>query len=264
MISIINRVLQTAMTTEQKVNLLREFLQVIILRITYDKGYFKHLSFVGGTALRLLYDLRRFSEDLDFSLIEKKAYGLDRLAADLLRELTNYGLQVELTKHSKKTVQSIDIRFENILYDLKLSPLKSQKILIRFEIDSNPPQGWTTDVSLINKVYIFTVTHFDLPSLFALKLHACFYRKYTKGRDFYDLIWYLGKKIKPNYRLLNNAIEQTQRTKASIDDKNFEDFLRKNIERIDFARAKRDVERFLEDKSELRLFDKELILKITS
>lgn len=259
---IIRRVLHAGKTQEEKINALREFLQVLILRIIYDKGYFKNLSFFGGTALRFLYDLRRFSEDLDFSLIEKNRYRFDKLVSDLSRELTNYGLHADITKKDKKTVQNIDIRFKNVLHELNLSPLKSQKIFIRFEIDTNPPKGWTTRVSLINRLYIFTVTHFDLPSLYALKVHACFYRKYTKGRDFYDLIWYLGKGIKPNYLLLNNAIKQTEKTKSVIDEDNFKDFLRRKIKKVDFSAIKRDVERFLEDKSELRLFDKKLMLKI--
>jgi len=260
MMGILEKLLQSKQSNEEKINYLREFLQVLILRIIYNKGYFGNLSFVGGTALRFLYDLKRFSEDLDFSLIEKKNYIFNKLSGDLYRELENYGFKLDINKKDSKIVQTIDLKFKNILHELNLSPIKSHKILIRLEIDTNPPKGWTTQVTLINKTYIFTVTHFDLSSLYALKLHACFYRKYTKGRDFYDLIWYLSKKSEPNYLLLNNAIKQTEKSVVKINKNNFKDFLCTKIEKIDFKKVKRDVERFLEDKNELRLFDKNLIL----
>jgi len=259
---IIEKLLQTKRTNEEKANYLREFLQVLLLKTLNSNGYFKNLSFVGGTALRLFYDLRRFSEDLDFSLFDKKGYHFERLTKSLFRDLTDYGFQLDITATMSKTVQSIDLRFKGLLYQLHLSPIKTQKLFIRLEIDTNPPKGWQTQISLINRTFVFTVTHFDLPSLYALKLHACFYRKYTKGRDFYDLVWYLGKKINPNYKLLNNAIKQTEKIYLDVSERNFRNFLKKKIEKVDFQKIKRDVERFLEDKSELAIFDKELVLNL--
>ncbi|MDI6841098.1 MAG: hypothetical protein QMD71_09705 [bacterium] len=93
-------------------------------------------------------------------------------------------------------------------------------------------------------------------------MHACFFRKYTKGRDFYDLLWYLGKKLLPNFELLNNAIEQTEHKKVNVDAENFNDFLREKLAKIDFVRVRKDVARFIEDKNELKLLDKDLILKL--
>lgn len=259
---IIRKVVQAGATNEEKVNQVREFLQVLLLRIVFDRGYFKNLSFIGGTALRLLYDLRRFSEDLDFSLINSRHYQFKRFVRDLFRSLEQYALPADVTTKDQTAVQRIDVRFKNILQELGLSAIKSQKIFIRLEIDSNPPAGWTSQVSLINRVYVFTVTHFDLASMYALKVHACFYRTYIKGRDFYDLIWYLGKKIEPNYDLLNNAIMQTEHIRSNINKNTFTPFLRHKIKNIDFKTIRKDVERFLEDKSELRLFDQELMLSI--
>jgi hypothetical protein len=107
-----------------------------------------------------------------------------------------------------------------------------------------------------SEVFVFTVLRFDLASLYATKLHACFFRKYTKGRDIYDLIWYLGKELLPNFTLLNNAIEQTEGKNSTLNRDNFKEFLIRKIEEIDFIKAKKDVERFLVDKDELRLFNK--------
>ena len=132
--------------------------------------------------------------------------------------------------------------------------------MIKIDIDTNPPLGSTTQLSLINEMsFVFTATHFDLPSLYATKLHACFYRKYVKGRDFYDLIWYLGKGISPNFTVLNNAIIQTQKQDLKISEKTFKEFLLKGLSKIDFTKARKDVERFLIDKSELRLINADVI-----
>ena len=125
----------------------------------------------------------------------------------------------------------------------------------------NPPDGGEVEKTLINRMFMLNVAHFSLPSLYATKLHACFFRKYVKGRDFYDLLWYLGKKIKPNYVLLNNAIRQTEGKVEALDESNLKDFLLRRIEKVDFREVKKDVERFLEDKNDLKLLEKSVITK---
>ncbi len=263
MLDILKDQLKAAKGQEEKINLAREFLQLLALKIIYDNGYFKNLAFVGGTALRILYKVQRFSEDLDFSLVEPKKYSPEDLSGILERNLTQYGFGVELAAKKTKTVHNFQLRFRELLYSLGLSPLKSQKLMIKLDIDTNPPKGHKLELSLVNEMsFLFSVTHFDLSSLYATKLHACFYRTYTKGRDFYDLIWYLGRDLLPNFILLNNAIEQTQHVKLNIGPKTLKAFLIERIDKVDFPAAKRDVERFLIDKSELKLFDKTMLRKI--
>jgi len=247
-------------TREEKLNHLRETLQILILKIIYDTGYFRNLSFVGGTALRILYDLRRFSEDLDFSLFEKSHYDFRQLGNCLHQHLRNYGLEADFKVQQKNTVQGIEIRVTNILLPLGLSSHKGEKLFIKLEIDSNPPAGAKTEISLINRIYVFTVTHNDIPSLFATKLHACFFRGFIKGRDFYDLLWYLGKRIKPNFDLLNNAIQQTHPGRTPVTESNFKEFLENELGKIDLKKAQQDVARFLEDKQELKLIDRKTFL----
>jgi len=145
---------------------------------------FKTMAFVGGTALRILFDLRRFSEYLDFSITKEKDYDFRKLSQDLKYQLKKYGLNADFRENEQKIVQNIMLRFKDILPALGLSPLKSQKLSIRLEIDTNPPAGWKTDISLINKMFAFTVVHYDIPSLYAAKLCACFFRKYVKGQRF--------------------------------------------------------------------------------
>ena len=259
MIEVIKQQITPGMDSNQKLNRVREFLQMACLKTIYDKGAFNSLSFTGGTALRFIFGLRRFSEDLDFSLFEPKGYSFRELNEEIIRGFTLSGIKVESTPKEVKTVHSAMFKFSGLLKDAGISPLESQKLSIKIEVDTNPPKGGRLVNTLVNKVYVVNLTHFDLASLFATKLHACFYRKYTKGRDFYDFIWYLSRKQKPNFTLLNNAIIQTQGEDPGINEANFKGFLLKGIEKIDLKEAAKDVERFLEDKAGLKLFDQKSI-----
>ena len=260
MIDILQSQLKTTMTGEEKINTAREFLQLLILKIIYDNGYFKNLTFTGGTALRILYKTRRFSEDLDFSLTSRNHYQFESFIKTLRLNLGQSGFLADVIPREVKTVEAVELRFRGLLYRLGLSKLKSQKLMIKLEIDTNPPKGYAAEVSLVNEMaFFFTATHFDLSSLYATKLHACFYRKYTKGRDFYDLIWYLGRKTVPNFTVLNNAIKQTEGRDLKINENNLAEFLLDRLRKIDLNAARKDVERFLVDKSELRLLDSQMI-----
>jgi len=259
MIDVIKQQFNEGMSISQKLNVARETLQILTLKILYEKKFFDQIAFVGGTSLRMLYDLRRFSEDLDCSLIRKQRYSFDRIHKELLREFHLYNLPFEAKVRTANNVHGMMMKFTGLLKELGLSELPGQKLSIKLEVDVNPPGGWKLGKTIVNKIYMFNITHYELPSLYAGKLHACFYRKFAKGRDFYDLVWYLGKKVKPNLLLLNNAIKQTHNENAGITEDNFKSFLLENIDRIDFSKAKKDVERFLEDKKELDLLDAELI-----
>jgi predicted nucleotidyltransferase component of viral defense system len=255
MIDVIKQLITNIPDIEGKLNRAREFLQIIILKILYDKTTLDCLSFTGGTALRILFDLRRFSEDMDFSLIKKEEYNFGDIHQELVSGLKLHGLNVDIKPNKENNAHNLLLRFSELLKPLGISPLSSQKLVIKLEIDANPPIGGHIVSTLVNKTYMFNIVHFDLSSLFATKLHACFYRKYTKGRDYYDFLWYTGKKIKPNYALLNNAIAQTQGNAPLINEGNLKSFLLKNIEQVDFAKVRQDVGRFLEDKGELKLLE---------
>jgi len=261
MIEFFKQYISSAAKTEDKINKLREALQLLVLKILQDKGYFANMVFVGGTALRILYDMRRFSEDLDFSVINKKNYDFSKIISEIKREFKLSGIEIETKTKAAKTVQGSMLRFPNLLYALGLSGLRGQKLSVKIEVDSNPPPGWRIEDTIVNKIYILNITHFDIPSLYATKIHACFFRKYTKGRDFYDLMWYLGKRTKPNYLLLNNAIKQTHAKAYDLNEANIKDFLLEKIANINFDAIKKDVERFLEDKNEIKLLTKEVIEK---
>ncbi len=133
--------------------------------------------------------------------------------------------------------------------------------MINVVIDTNPPRGGTMELTLVNRSFLFTIRHFTLSSLFATKLHACFFRKYVKGRDYYDLLWFLGKKTIPDFALLNRAVVQTEGVDLAIGEHNFDHFLQQKISTVNFDLVKTDVAPFIEDKGELKLLEKEIILK---
>ncbi|MBI3590085.1 MAG: nucleotidyl transferase AbiEii/AbiGii toxin family protein [Candidatus Melainabacteria bacterium] len=230
---------------------LTEFLQHLVLQSLYRQNAFKYLTFTGGTALRLLYKTGRFSEDLDFSQTGKSDIKLKTLISKIQNDLLLLGIHFEAYTKDEKVVFKSDFRFPEILKELNLSPLKEQKLTIKFEVDKNPPKGGNKEILLVTSPVSYSVSVFDLPSLFATKLHAIFYRKYTKGRDYYDLIWYLGRQVKPNFKLLNNAIKQTEGNLEKIDENNFKEKLINHLETTDFKKVKDDVERLIIEHEEL-------------
>lgn len=261
MIELLKKEIAGKKPLEDKVNHLREILQIVCLKVLYDKGRFSNLTFTGGTALRILYGLRRFSEDLDFFLTVKKGYDFGAIASDLKRGFALNGLDAALKTWGLSDVDNATMIFPGLLTNVGLSRASEQDISIKLEISLNPPAGGSVEKTLINRMFLLNVAHFSLPSLYATKLHACFFRKHVKGRDFYDLLWYLGKKIKPDYALLNNAIKQTESKFQALDESNVKDFLCRRLEGVDFKELKEDVERFLEDKNDLKLLKKDVIIK---
>lgn len=259
MIDVIKQQFNENMSLNRKVNVTREFLQILCLKIMNEKKMFDHLAFLGGTSLRILYDLRRFSEDLDFSLINPQEYSFKEIPAQYVSAFKLYGLEINTKSKSVNNIDSMMLKFPGLLKELELSPMESQNISIKWDVDTNPPKEWNTANTIINKHFMFNIAHYDLSSLFAGKLHACFHRKFTKGRDWYDFIWYLTKKIKPNFNQLNNSVEQTENVPSNINNNNFKEHLLKSIETLDFNFVKKDVERFLDDKTELSLFDRSSI-----
>lgn len=245
----------------EKRNALREYLQSLILKILFEKKYFKELIFVGGTALRFIHSAKRFSEDLDFSSFSD-ASGFVGMLKELEHGLRSYNLAVNTKKKTAGNVRNVFLRFPGILEKLGISGHRNESISVKLEIDYNPPKGGKTELHLLNKDFSFYVMSYDLPSLMAGKIHAVLFRKYAKGRDYYDLVWYLSKKIMPNMELLNNAIFQTEKFNIPDLEARWKDLLKFKIIDTDFKIIEKDVLPFLEDPSETLLLKKEMILDI--
>jgi hypothetical protein len=242
------------------VNVLREYLQARVLTGLQQAGAFIPLAFMGGTALRFLYRVPRFSEDLDFTL-ERDAEGFDfeTLLERVERSLVREGYVVTVKLNTRATVVKAMIGFPGLLGEAGLSPHADQHLRIRLEVDTGPPAGAGLAVSTINRFGILRIQHHDMPSLFAGKVAAVLAREYTKGRDYYDLFWYLSRepKLEPNIELLRNALQQTAPELAIRAAGDWRGSLAGRFESTDWADARRDVAPFLEHVGEGAMIDRE-------
>lgn len=250
---------------DAKLNTLREYLQAYALRVMHNEGVFRSTAFVGGTALRFLYGLPRFSEDLGFSSEKGKPnYTFAQLMVKIKSEFELSGYNISVVYDDTKTVNDAFFKFEGLLYEAGLSPLKSRKMSIRLEIDTNPPKGAVLVTQLVNKYFPITFLAYDTASLFSAKVHALLSRRYTKGRDFFDLGWYLSrwKGIIPNLDLLAQALKQTGWKREMPTQGNWRGLLKTVVEKADWDTVKKDVEHFLENPSDVDIFTKENILHL--
>jgi len=238
---------------------LSECLQHLILQSLYRHGAFQHLIFSGGTALRILYATGRYSEDLDFSLEGRGPQPLEHLFRKVQKDLQIQGFPSDLHTKREKTVWKADLRFPGLLQAFDLSPLAGQKLTVKCEVDTRPPRGGIREMMLVTTPVSYTVAAYNLPSLFALKLHAIFCRSYTKGRDYYDLVWYLGKRVVPNFKLLNSAILQTEGSGHEIRQDRFKLKLMEHLKKVDVKKVRSEAERFVIDRRALEFLDTEPI-----
>ena len=192
--------------------LVREYLQARILESLQDTGTFLRWAFVGGTALRFLFSIPRFSEDLDFSLITPgKDADFKSATAEVKRVFEREGYSIDVKVSEKKTVASAWVRFPGLPHEIGISSYAAQVLSIKLELDTNPPAGAHIENSVVRRHVTLNLCHYDKASLLAGKIHAVLSRQWTKGRDLYDLVWYLADRTwpAPNLDLLNAALEQT-------------------------------------------------------
>lgn len=246
---------------------IREYLQARVLQVLQEKTAFAIWAFLGGTALRFLYSLPRFSEDLDFSLVKP---GLDDGFSDVVKAIKAVfeaeGYRVGIKANIKKNVKSAFVKFEGLLFELGYSPHRSEVISIKIELDTNPPEGANVVSTIIRKYMILNIQHYDKSALLAGKLHALLARKYLKGRDVYDLFWYLSDKNwpEPNLLLLNNALRQTGWQGETIIPENWKNILADKVKSYNWKRVIEDVRPFLERPEELRLLNQENFIQLLS
>ena len=246
-----------------KLNKLREYLQAFVLRSFHESEAFRPLAFVGGTALRFLHNLPRFSEDLDFSLVSQDGYaGMDWMAK-VKRDLVLAGFNAQVAWNDRKVVHTGWIRLEGLLQEAGLSGMPDQKLSIKLEIDTRPPPGWRCERQVIFKHTSFLVQHYDLPSLLAGKLHAAITRGYSKGRDWYDLLWYLAQRppVAPNAIMLQNALDQTQ-GKGFCDAQSWRALIRVRLKSLDIDAVLDDVFPFLERPQDAALLSRDNLLNL--
>lgn len=242
-------VVRAAPTPNLARHVAREYLQARILGSLQRVGAMVPLAFHGGTALRFLYAIPRYSEDLDFALERPLGTYDFRVYLRAIRaDLTAEGYAVEMKVSDHRVVHGAFIRLPGLLNELGLSPHRAEVLAIKVEVDTRPPSGAVLATTVIRRHVTLQLQHHDRASLLAGKLHAILQRPYTKGRDVYDLLWYLSDPTwpEPNLSLLNNALHQTSWVGEEITEMNWRAVVLARLRAASWDTIAADVRPFLE------------------
>lgn len=258
---------------------LKEIIQEIALFGLWRSKFFEHAAFYGGTALRILYGLDRFSEDLDFSLLQpQEGFNLRKYEASLINEIQSFGLRVEVEtklKSSETTVQSAFIKANTLIHLLKVEVPKDiqktvqaeEKLKIKFELETDPIPGFETESKVLTQPLPFTVRSYKLPYLFAGKMHALLCRDWgrrVKGRDWYDFVWFIGRDVP----VATNYLEQKMRAsdhwtrEESLTIESLSELVCDQANKMDLRRAQEDVIRFVNDPRSIEVWSPEFFVQL--
>jgi len=246
-------------------NLVREYCQARILQFLQEEGAFRTWIFHGGTALRFLHLLPRYSEDLDFALAGPAAkLDFAGIIAGVRAAFEAEAYRAKSDINDARPVKSAFIGFPGLLYELGLSPRPAEALSIKIELDSRPPSGGKTETSVFRRFVLLNVLHHDKASFLSGKLHAILARPYVKGRDLYDLFWYLSDRLwpEPNIPFLDSALKQTKWKEPEITASNWASVVARRLGDIDWKKAVEDVRPFIERTADLELLTKENVLKL--
>lgn len=261
-------------TTGAMLTALRELLQSLALLGLWRAKFFEHIAFYGGTALRILYGLDRFSEDLDFSLLTPSSkFSFDAYSSALQKELNAFGFDVTFEPKQKTKDSAIESAFLkgntfNQLVvinasDQILSGINKQSVIkIKLEIDTNPPSDFDTEMKYLFSPVQFAVRSYTLPSLFAGKMHALLFRKWknrVKGRDWYDFAWYISHYPQLKITHLEKRMRQSGHYTVSspLTRDYLIDLLFANIDNLDIAAARKEVTTFINTTHSLDIWSKD-------
>ncbi|WP_323586112.1 nucleotidyl transferase AbiEii/AbiGii toxin family protein [Aliarcobacter butzleri] len=259
------------------INALKEVFQEIALLGLYQGGFFEKAAFYGGTALRILHGLPRFSEDLDFTLLEKNSdFNLERYFDFIIDEFEALGIKIEIAKKEKKDfasdIASAFLKNGTAIHTLKIEANNLENILngvhsgkklkIKFEVDVNPPLKFQTESKTLLLPKTFNVITMTLPNLYAGKMHAVLCRKWAsrvKGRDWFDFEWYVKRNTPLNLTHLQERMYESGDLDKNInlDERLFKEFMYKRIDELDVTAAIKEVSPFIKDKSGFEFWSKE-------
>lgn len=246
-------------------NRVREYLQAQILSALQKSHAMTALAFHGGTALRFLYSLPRYSEDLDFALERPEAsWDFQRWLRRVQNELERGGFTVRIKAQAERTVKNAFVHFPGLLYDLGLSAHAGESLAVKLEIDSHPPAGATLAATLVNRHVLLHLQHHDRASLLAGKVNALLTRGYSKGRDWFDLLWYLSNPEwpAPNLIMLQNALGQSAPADRRYHAAAWRELVLEHAEGTDFKAVRRDLLPFLEDQRDAEMVRLELFRQL--
>lgn len=266
-------------TRDDYISALREILQQIALLGLWRSKFFEHAAFYGGTSLRVLYGLDRYSEDLDFSLLKPAlTFSLGGYGDALRRELASFGFEVSFEGRKRNPNTAIESAFlkTNTLQqmlvvqagtDLTRQMHANALLKIKLEVDTDPPSGFETESRVVLLPVPFAVRSYSLPDLFAGKMHALLCRKWknrVKGRDWYDFVWYLGHHPQLRLSHLESRMRQSGdwTGSAPLTRMDLLDRFRSAIAMLDVGQARQETDRFVRDKTNLALWSREFFLEI--
>lgn len=256
---------------------LREIMQEITLAGLSRTDFFEKAAFYGGTALRIFYGIDRYSEDLDFSLLKPDAdFSIEPYFKAILDEFKSLGLTVSINEVKKKRKTAIKSAFlkaetiwqEIVLIDMiKETGVRSNKTLkIKIEVDRNPPLNFKTEEKLLLRPFSFYVKCYTKPCLFAGKLHALLFRKWknrVKGRDWYDLEWYIKKGIPLDVNhFFTRAKDSGDWNRESISKEEIIELIVLKINAVSFKNIKEDITKFLENEDHLKIWSPKYFLDL--
>lgn len=256
------------LSTDQAIrNATFEVNQQVILAGLYQGGFFDKAAFYGGTCLRIFHGLQRFSEDMDFSLLETNDdFNFIQYFQPIIDEFAAIGRHVEIKKKDKRNfgkVESAFLKDNTDVYDVSFQTEKSIKIKI--EVDTNPPLLFSTEQKLLLEPRSFMTRCFTLPDLYAGKMHAMVYRAWknrVKGRDWYDFEWYVRHKVPLDFNHLQERIKEFNGCEKSKEE--FLDDLRNRLASADINQVKADVLPFIKNPRELEIWSNDYFLQLAS
>ncbi|MGD9975343.1 MAG: nucleotidyl transferase AbiEii/AbiGii toxin family protein [Desulfatirhabdiaceae bacterium] len=266
-------------TRDDHVNALREILQYMALLGLWRAKFFEHAAFYGGTALRVLHGLDRYSEDLDFSLIQPDvSFSLGIYGDALQREISSFGFHVAFERREKTQTSAIESAFLKANTYQQLITIEadqallgglhpSQKLKIRLEVDTDPPGGFETETAYILQPIPFFVRAYSLPDLFAGKIHAVLCRRWktrVKGRDWYDLAWYCGRFPEVRLRHLEARMRQSgdYPDNYPLTHDNLLHLLQNAIDSLNVEHVRQEVTPFIRDKRALDVWSRDFFSQI--
>ena len=249
----------------EKLNAQHEVMQQIVLAGLQRGGFFAHAAFYGGTCLRIFHGLRRFSEDMDFSLVEKNSnVHLEDFFPSIVEEFKITGREVDITKREKKTFGKIESAFLKDNTEIYNMAFRTEKqIKIKIELDTDPPLRFDTEQKQVMLPYAFYVRCVSLPCLYAGKMHALVFRNWktrVKGRDWYDFEWYVRNGIELDYNHLRERIKEFNG--QTLEKEEFLSLLKERLASTSINLVKQDVERFVRNPNELKIWSNDYFLEL--
>lgn len=265
--------------TEDYINALREILQEITLLGLWRGKFFEKAAFNGGTALRILYNLDRFSEDLDFSLLKpENNFNLEKYIEHIKSEINSFGFDIEVQIKEKTVMTPIQSSFlkantkKQFLIiqaekDIMNQIPENQKIKIKIELDTDPVDDFSTETKYLLQPIPFSVKSYCLPDLFAGKMHAILCRNWknrVKGRDWYDLVWYVTNHPELHLNHLELRMKQTGHLNKNqkLHNDNLYSMYKKTVDKLDIEQIKNEVIIFTKNSEFLSVWSKGFFLDI--